>query len=824
MSSAVFLTNSHSTENEEKEKTLVEELVEILPYDSPSTLDLLLRVLSALPEEFGKRQGVRRTRLREGLVESWCKTTWILQQVFSTCDRPSSEGSNSTLYLLGIECAFSWLKMGQLPLETTGRIFPHLLEAASCYAPNRTVSNEESHRGWEIVQECLILVVTHAELQKRPQLLWEWSRGLVCTARQNGGRHFCEILTALGEAHSRAFLLALIEEHAEEQKWTSEGLIELLLQCSEQEGRYPIDEKSSCIPFGFWYALQDDLTTLDPPFESRASFALRPIYGRLAQALLRKAALPKSSRESGDSQERELLRCYRQDAADTLTYCYNVLGQDLLLLLGQRLSQLNDDSQNWTDVESTLHAFSALCESIRTQENHYVAALMDLVLSHIPYGEYPREVLSCACSAMGSYAEWIGAHPDPWLERALQLVTLGLTQGPFTAPAASMALKDIARECGPYLAPLAPSILNTIGRTLQTVTPGGGEGLRLMYAAGKLLNSLPSTEEQLRHLDATLGPCVMRLRELLQHPALSASASVINQLMMAAMLFSTLDGSIGKTVLDGLLPLFEQIVSHPEWGRDDATLNAMHTCAQRSLASLLHPETDARPLLSMLSTSYRIRPHPAALNLLRQLVILFGRDPENVVGPIFAELSGLTLGGVAACRSVGGNMSDLSELLEAYLCLLAQVCKKSARILSQVPDQIPEMLHCGIDCLSLPETGTARAAGSFLTHAIMHSPHLQTYINPIGQELVCVILQCVGGKVPRNSLEPHAEVLLALNKTCLEWTAQWLRRALAEGIAVTDAQKETFTRNILRERINKQQLSETLKDFSLLCRQPMIGL
>lgn len=50
----------------------------------------------------------------------------------------------------------------------------------------------------------------------------------------------------------------------------------------------------------------------------------------------------------------------------------------------------------------------------------------------------------------------------------------------------------------------------------------------------------------------------------------------------------------------------------------------------------------------------------------------------------------------------------------------------------------------GIDCLMLPESATVRAAGHFLTHAIMQSPHLQTFVQPIGQHLVCVILQCVG--------------------------------------------------------------------------------
>jgi len=264
-----------------------------------------------------------------------------------------------------------------------------------------------------------------------------------------------------------------------------------------------------------------------------------------------------------------------------------------------------------------------------------------------------------------------------------------------TVPYASMALKDLARECWPHLAPYAPSILHTISQTLPNVVPGGGDGLRLMYAAGKLLNVLPSMEQQLVHLEATLGLCVTKIKELLQQPLFTARLGVTNYLKMATMFFTTIEGAIGKAVLDGLLPVFDQIITHPEWSQDNATLEAMHMCAQRSLSALRYPEVEARPLLLILSSSYKIWPHPAALNLLKQLIVLFGRDPENVIGPVLAEMSSITLNGVKACRSVQGDLSDWSDLMEAYLGVLAQICKKNARILLQIPDQIPDMLQCG---------------------------------------------------------------------------------------------------------------------------------
>lgn len=303
---------------------------------------------------------------------------------------------------------------------------------------------------------------------------------------------------------------------------------------------------------------------------------------------------------------------------------------------------------------------------------------------------------------MGAYAEWIGEHPDPWLGKVLQVVILGLTKSSVSSSFASMALRDLTRECTESIGPFTPSILNTIEQTLPTVTPGDPEGLRLMFTAGQLLNTLPTVEEQLIHLDATLGLCIIKIRELLEQPLFTARVAVTNQLKMATKFFAALERSPGKSLLDGLLPVFNQIVSHPEWSQDNATLEEMYICAQKSLMSLLHPEVDALPLLQILTSSYKNWPHPAALDLLRQLVLLLGRHPNNVIAPVFAELSSVTLSGVRTCRSVRGNLSDWAELMEAYFLMLAQVCRKNAGLLLQVPDQIPDMLRCGEFLLFLP--------------------------------------------------------------------------------------------------------------------------
>lgn len=157
------------------------------------------------------------------------------------------------------------------------------------------------------------MMLTHYEIHKRPQLLWEWIKSVLCVAQKHGADSFYEILTSFGETHSHPILRVLASEEQSdlERKQLSEQLIEFLLQCSEQEGRYPTEEKRSCIPYGFWYVLQDDINILEGNLEKNIMIVLKPIYARLTQALLKKSELPATPDEAGSSEDRELFRCYR---------------------------------------------------------------------------------------------------------------------------------------------------------------------------------------------------------------------------------------------------------------------------------------------------------------------------------------------------------------------------------------------------------------------------------------------------------------------------------------------------------------------------------
>uniref|UniRef100_A0A4W3HVW4 Importin 13 n=1 Tax=Callorhinchus milii TaxID=7868 RepID=A0A4W3HVW4_CALMI len=73
------------------------------------------------------------------------------------------------------------------------------------------------------------------------------------------------------------------------------------------------------------------------------------------------------------------------------------------------------------------------------------------------------------------------------------------------------------------------------------------------------------------------------------------------------------------------------------------------------------------------------------------------------------------------------------------------------------------------------------------------------------------------------SLMDHfAEILFALNKHCITYLSIWLKEVMQQqnfpSARLTPEQKETFSQQILRERVNKRRVKDIVKEFTLLCR------
>lgn len=194
--------------------------------------------------------------------------------------------------------------------------------------------------------------------------------------------------------------------------------------------------------------------------------------------MLRKSMFPNSeNNQNWSSDDRETFRCYRQDIADTFMYCYNVLNLELLDILSTQLNEAiqkckNNNANHWNEIETCLHAFSAVAESIEW-ENLYLPKLMS-VLKEIPYNQLHTKVLTSALETvgeiivlrryssvyffiLGSYSEWITDHPET-MGSVIPLVISGLGS-PEVAPSATMALKEVTRYCQKYMQPYGDIIL-----------------------------------------------------------------------------------------------------------------------------------------------------------------------------------------------------------------------------------------------------------------------------------------------------------------------------------------------------------------------------
>ena len=74
-------------------------------------------------------------------------------------------------------------------------------------------------------------------------------------------------------------------------------------------------------------------------------------------------------------------------------------------------------------------------------------------------------MVNTALETLGAYAEWLSAHPT-YLGHVLPILLFGLTQLEAT-PAATLALKDITRDCQMGIRPYAEALLQGAEQALH---------------------------------------------------------------------------------------------------------------------------------------------------------------------------------------------------------------------------------------------------------------------------------------------------------------------------------------------------------------------
>uniref|UniRef100_A0A1B6C273 Importin-13 n=1 Tax=Clastoptera arizonana TaxID=38151 RepID=A0A1B6C273_9HEMI len=795
-----------------------------LPSISPDkTLWILLEVFTVIPEEFQTMNfsTTQKASLRRELESNISQVICLVESIIT------ESNTDAQLKLQAVKCISTWAELGLYNTQVE-KLVQQLVD----------VTIENVHSSPEIVEqsiEALSLIITHPTTQAYPTTVINIVNRLLplFDVIQNDSKAINNdlktsiygLFVSFAEAHPRKLLNSLVSGTGE----STMKLIHIILSCSNAPGHYPTDESYSQLPCGFWHFLQDEMSTCEKEQYEALLPLLFPVYQNLALVLIRKGEFHRSEISAAD---KEVFRCYRQDIADSLNYCYNVLRESLLdLLLDQLKSCLQTTTPEvWQPLESILHGFTAVAESVNATENKRLPMFFS-TLHTLPFNKLNIRVAITALDAVGAYAEWINLHPEA-LTHVMPLLLLGLENAE-TAPVSTLSLKDISRECQKVLLPYSDHLLSATLDILKVGKLKQSECVRLMYTVGRVLSILPM-ETTICYLNVLMLPCVDELQTLQSHePNTSVKAGLLLRLKMLSMIFSTLDMQSGDEmtvlttpaeqpvylILERVLPVLNGIVD--KWRHDSIVIQAVFLCLKHAVTTLLDLSTSLVPqILNILVSSYRYHPYTDALELTQQLCLLFGKN-DSIHQSLIRSL--LT---VVIQTTLSLSLNEHTDIVESFTQLCAQLIKKNAELLISTEGiELAQLFNFATAALGKTEAPIVRSAVSFLSNFITQSrevPALLTVVQNGGEELVHKMLRCIGGESPRGNVETFAELLLTLNKKYCDNLSRWLQLQLSvEGFPspkATPDNKQHFIKLVLRERANKRKLQETIRNFTWICR------
>ncbi len=465
-----------------------------------------LELLTVLPEEFTTQvmPTERRHMVKEKLLQNLPE---VLQLIVQLLQEESAVPNDCVRQ--AVRSLQGWVQFG-IPMEVTEKLVELILpkvakeDLAEVYLEVITgiISHPDTHEHADTVKRIIQRLVTLEPLMSKYMAEENFDAALPLAS----------LFIAAGETHPRLLLDWTVQ--SEEGRLAATKLISLILQVSSCPAQYPTQEKISEMAFGFWYTFQDDIIACDPPQYQTCVGVYGQAYHALVEAMLKKSMLPLSY-DGWSSDEKETFRCYRTDVGDTIMYCYNILKDDLLKLLnhhldeGVRLCQ-QGQAQNWPYMETCLYAWAAIAASLGEEEENYLIVQFLAKLPSIPCkGEI--NVITSFLDCIGGFAEWLDGYPN--LVANLVPVVTSAVGNPKLALSATMALKDLARDCTEALQPCSRDIISACAAALSSGQLKPSECARLMFPVGRMVAYLPRGD-MLNELQSILTPYLTELQNI----------------------------------------------------------------------------------------------------------------------------------------------------------------------------------------------------------------------------------------------------------------------------------------------------------------------
>ncbi|KAH1009274.1 importin-13 [Dendroctonus ponderosae] len=820
--------------------------------ESERVIWILLEILTVIPEEFqtttlciGRRNKVK--------IELQKVSNDILK-VLEICLMPIPDKGfdmmNLTTYLTAARCACSWMHLGGLNLPECESIC-NLLIDLTCYVYWNKIDPEclsaEEMELSEVALEALTAIAQHPNTAKyehhltkfAANVMYKFEKIFEAEMRCNDLNkdiisNLYGLIAVIGDSHTKVFIDNLKSANQEEQQ-ISFDLFNSILKCTNLPGLYPVDETSSTLTFAFWYTLQEEILARGTSECAQLLLMAKPYYRDLVCILLRKSMFPLLDDTSWTLDDKEVFRCYRQDVSDTYMYCYNALNLEMLDILTTKLNEvLNKENGNafgqvkWNEIETCLHAFCAIAESIE-MENLYLPKLM-MTIKDIPFNDLHVKVLNTALDTVGAYSEWLTDHPD-LLGNVLPLVISALGNSEVTINA-TLALKDLTYSCQKFLLPYVDHILMAAQIVIQNGSFKLGDCKRLMYSIGRVLSIMP-VDRVMDYLNVTLAPTFEDIQKLiLQPPSSSMATSLATRLKILAALFNSLYVQSEDRLEQQ--PIFLIMKNTMSYYKKIAEMYSDNSEVILDLSTLLkyvvttlkdHCKPLIKDILQIVVTIYRAKPQAHILVVAKTVVILFGKEPDlcHLSQQLIQEICNQTL---LICfeKNNQNQLSEIADLLEGFFSLLFNIIKKVPHLIFNNEMDTAALFECAILCLVLPEVQTLKAISSFLVHFITQSRDVSQVIvvQAYGESLVLRILLNLGSTAPRSSIDHLSDIILVLNKKYCDSLSRWLNTLLVQENfptpRITAQQKEIFIKLVLREKANKRKLCDSVLEFALICR------
>ncbi|KAJ4943634.1 hypothetical protein JOQ06_006132 [Pogonophryne albipinna] len=770
----------------------------------------------------------RKGQVRGALGQEWGSVCPLLQQLLQRTDSPGAVKARV------LRCLSSWVLL-DVPLSESESLVhdcfsalpdPELFDTAVEAIVN-AISQPDSQR----------YVNTLLKLVPRVLALQEQLREAVQSGDMETCHGICRIAVTLGENHSRT----LLEQVDHWQGFLA--LVNMIMFCTGIPGHYPVNETTSSLTLTFWYTLQDEIMSFETDKQAVYLQVYRPVYFQLVDVLLHKAQFPTDQ---------------EVDISDTLMYVYEMLGAELLSNLYEKLGRLLTNTEQPTSWQS-------IAETIDVNYSDVIPGLIGLI---------PRisinnvQLADTVMFTIGALAEWLADHPV-MLSSVLPLVLQALGNPDLSVSSVS-TLKKICRECKYDLPPYATNIVAVSQEVLIKQIHKTSQCMWLMQALGFLLSALP-VEDILKNLHSLITPYIQQLEKLADEtPNPSNKLAIIHILGLLSNLFTTLDiskqddesadGSAPpvKTappppgpnpvvvVLQQVFALIQTVLG--KWLNDSQVVEAVCAIFEKSVKTLLH---DFAPMVSqlseMLGQMYSTIPQAPALDLTRQMVHIFASETDHFppIKALFELVTSVTLSIFQQETSSPEALSERKCVSSCLITLMPAVplgkelrggsfrsVYQAERALKRKPDlflseslDVKAVFHCGVLSLKFPEAPTVKSTCLFFTELIPRCsdvPPLARVMQEDGKLLMQAVLEGIGGGASRSLMDQFAEVIFSLNKNCFSLLVVWLKEALQPpgfpSSRVTTAQKDNFSQQILRERVNKRRMKDIVKEFTLLCR------